>query len=453
MKDITLNKEQQSYFDTIINNVKQHHNDGAFDENILLITGKAGTGKSTLSAKLAKYFTDNPISKHRIQCTALTHQAKEELKKKLISVGIDDDKLFVSTVHSYFNIKAKINYKTGEEEFDVDSYAKKPTKSSILFIDEVSMMDEKLFNLVKSQRHLYETIVLIGDEYQIPSVNKSDYNLFKDPNIQKFKLEEIVRQAQDNPIILLASDIVEKIENEDFKDVSFCIKKTIEYSKKTDKIELVNDTRQLVEKYYEYVKDDIGKPITESKFYTSFFTTFTNKTVNSLNYIAKCIYKNSNKINYLDVGDLLVLQNPAFDPFLPYVIIAQNNEKIMITKLEEDTYEKIPCYIAYFETDTSENFIRIVKPEYTNMYEEHLEKLAQRAKIDGRQWKVFYDFKKKFTDVKQAFACTLHKSQGSTVDRVFVEARDLPWNTDCDLSFRLFYVAITRTSDKAVIMY
>jgi len=453
MTNIVLNDEQQAYFDDIVSNIVQNHADGAFDANYLLITGKAGSGKSTLSAKLAKYFTDKPISKYKVQCTALTHKAKAELQKKLASVGIKPDDMNISTVHSYFNIKAKINYKTGVEEFDVDSYAKKPKKCSLLLIDEVSMMDEALFKLVKSQKHLYETIILIGDEFQVPPVNESNYNLFQDNNIHKFKLNNIVRQAQNNPIILLASEIVEKIENKDYKDVSFCLKKASEYSKTTNKIEIVGNNRQLVEKYYEYVKEDIGKPIMESKFYKSFFTTFTNKTVNSLNYVAKCIYKNSNKINYLDEGDLLVMQSPAFDDFLPDVIIAQNNAEILVKKIIDDTYENIPVYIVYFDAEAGENTLRIVKPESIDLYNAHLEKLAQRARVDGRQWKMFYDFKKKFAEVKQAFAATLHKLQGSTVDRVFIEARDLPWNNDPNLAYRLFYVSITRTSDKAVIMY
>ena len=453
MSDIVLNKEQQSYFDDIVSNVIQNHKDGAFDANYLLITGKAGSGKSTLSAKLAKYFTDNPISKHKVQCTALTHKAKAELQKKITSVGIEPGDMNISTLHSYFNIKAKINYKTGIEEFDVDSRAKPPKKCSVLFIDEVSMMDEKLFKMVKSQRHLYETIILIGDEYQVPPVNESEYNLFQDPNIKKFKLNEIVRQAQDNPIIQLASEIVDKIEHEDFSDTSFCIRRTVEYSKKTDKIEIVNDTKELVQKYYDYVKDDIGKPIQESNFYKSFFTTFTNKTVNSLNHIGKCIYKKTNKINYLDVGDLLIMQGPAFDPYIRDLIIAQNNAEILIDKLEEETYEGIEIYVVYFKSETSESFLRVVKPEETQKYENKLAKLAQQAKINGKLWRNFYDFKKKFAEVKHAFAATIHKCQGSTVDRVFLEARDLPWNTNPNLSFRLYYVGITRTSDKAVVMY
>jgi len=449
-----LNDEQGSYFTKIVENVITNHEAGAFDANYLLITGKAGSGKSTLSASLVKYFQDNPVSDKDIQCTALTHKALLELRKKLESADVNVDELNgVSTVHSYFNIKASINYKTGEEEFQVDSYAKKPKKCSILFIDEVSMMDEALFKLVKSQRYLYETIILIGDEFQVPPVNNSEYNLFQDTGITKFKLNEVVRQAKDNPIIQLASEIVDKIENKDYKNPSFCIKRTIDYSKKTDKINVVTDTRGLVEAYYNFVKDDIGKPIKESKFYNSFFTTFTNKTVNSLNYVAKCIFKQSNNINFLDVGDLLVMQSPAFDPYLPDVIIAQNNAEVLIKELEEDTYEGINIYVVHFDSPTGKNFLRVIKPEEMNKYQEKLDKLTQKAKIDGRQWRNFYDFKKKFAEVKQYFAVTCHKAQGSTVEQVFVDSTDLPWRNDIDLSFRLFYVAITRTSDIATIKY
>lgn len=445
-----LNDEQGSYFQQIVDNVKLNHDEGAFDANYILLTGKAGSGKSFLSANLVKYFQDNPISKYNVQCTALTHKALNELKKKLEEAEVEiDDLNGVSTVHSYFNIKATINYKTGAEEFKVDTYASKPKKCSLLLIDEVSMMDEELFKLVKSQRHLYETIILIGDEFQVPPVNNSEYNLFQDKNILKFKLNEIVRQAKDNPIIMLASEIVEKIENKDYKNPSFCIKRTIDYAGTTDKITVVNDTQQLVQAYFNYVQSDIGLPIQDSKFSDSFFTTFTNKTVDSLNYVGKCIYKQSNDINYVDVGDLLVLQSPAFDPYLDDTIIKQNNAEIIVEKLEELDYEGIGIYNVHFE----DNFIRVIRPESRQLFEEKMEKLSARAKVNGKEWRNFYNFKKKFTEIKQCFACTTHKAQGSTVDSVFVHAKDLPWKNDIDLAFRLFYVAITRTSDTATVMY
>lgn len=121
----------------------------------------------------------------------------------------------------------------------------------------------------------------------------------------------------------------------------------------------------------------------------------------------------------------------------------------MVEDLEEDIYEGIPIYIAH----NSGNFIRIIKPESIHLFEMKLEKMAKEAKVDGRLWKTYYNFKNKFTEVKQCFACTTHKAQGSTVDRVFVDLKDLPWGQDIDLAFRLCYVALTRTSDVVVVMY
>lgn len=445
-----LNDEQGYCFKNIVENIKLNHDEGAFDANYILITGKAGSGKSFLSANIVKYFQDNPISKYNIQATSLTHKALNELKKKLNQSKVKIHNLNgLSTVHSYFNIKATINYKTGVEEFKLSVYAKKPKKCSILLIDEVSMMDEELFKLVKSQRHLYETIILIGDEFQVPPINNSDYNLFQDKNILNFKLNKIVRQAKDNPIIMLASEIVEKIKNKDYKNPSFCIKKTIEYAKLTNKIVVVDNTQNLVQEYFNYVASDIGLPIINSKFSKSFFTTFTNKTVDSLNYVGKCIYRQTNEINYIDVGDLLVLQSPAFDPYLNDVIIKQNNSEIEVEKLDEDEYEGIAIYNVHFE----DNFIRVIKPTSMYLFEKKLEILAARAKINSKEWHNFYNFKKKFTEIKQCFAVTAHKSQGSTVDEVFIDSRDLPWKQNIDLAFRLYYVMITRCSNKCTIMY
>ncbi len=438
-----LNEEQQNYYNQINYIVESNIEEGDFETPHILVTGKAGSGKSYLISALVKYFTDNTNKlKRKSQCTALTHKALNELRKKLKENDVNEDDLNgVSTLHSYFGIKAQINYKTGEEEFKVDRF-KKPKKCGILFIDEVSMMDDVLWKIVKSQRHLYSAIILCGDEFQVPPVNDSDYNIFNDSSIKKFKLNNIVRQAADNPIIKLASEIVQKIETKDFKNKSFCLKRIDDYSKIHTEINYTHDSSEFIRWYYDIVKEDAGKPIFESKFYTSLITTFTNKTVNSFNYIAKSIYRSTNKINFIDEGDVVVLQDPGFDPYIPDSIIFQNNSEILVQRLEEDTYEGIPIYIIH----TDETFLRVAKPEGEELLNSKLSKLANNAKLNGKLWRNYYDFKKKFVSIKQVFACTTHKAQGSTVENVFVDLRDMPWVQDTELAFRLCYVAITRCS-------
>ena len=443
-----LNEEQGIHFNDIIEQIETYTKEGEFGSNTILITGKAGTGKSYLSSKIVKYFQDNPLDRKnkRVQCTALTHQAVKELGKKLISSDVKINGLNgVSTVHSYFRIKPVINFKTGKEEYVVED-DEKIKKCSILLIDEVSMLDGELWNLITSKSYLYGTIILIGDEYQVPPVNNSEFNLFQNPNITKFKLENIVRQAEGNPIIQLASEIVEKIENKDYSNQSFCIRRIIDYSKKHNEIKFVEDSKEFLQEYYDYVKEDIGKPILNSRFYDSFMTTYTNAAVDSFNHIAKCIFKQSNTVNLVDKGDLLILQEPAFDPYIDNCLMMNNGSEFYVEKLEEEIYKGIPIYVAY----NKDNFIRIIKPEGKLKYSNEIKKLANAARIDRKLWIKFYSFKKKFVEVKQCFACTTHKSQGSTVGRVFFDLHNLPWSTDIDLAFRLCYVAITRTSDMLV---
>jgi len=445
MIDTTLNNEQGKIAKQIIDNIHYDISQGGFDNNTYLITGRAGTGKSYLAGSIIDYFQKNNF---KIQCTALTHKALKEIRDKLLAQGINmDDLNGISTVHSYFGIKPVINTKTGEEEFSVNQF-KKPRKCDILFIDEVSMMDLSLYKLVKSQQHLYKTTVLIGDEYQISPVNKHDKTIFDFKSIKKYELNNIVRQAEGNKIIELASEIVQKIKNKDYKDKSFCIKKVKEYSKVSDNIDIVFNSNDFIKKYWEFTNEDAQKPYFKSKFSQALITTFTNKVVDNYNYIAKCIMKQTREINYIDVGDVIVLQSPAFDPYLPDDIILNNNSEVIINSIEEESYEGIPIYEVTVEDNL---MLRIIKPESTDIYLKELQKYRQAALSNGKFWKKFYEFKNKFVEIKQAYACTCHKAQGSTYERVYVDFKDLPWTTDTDLAFRLAYVGLTRASDKVIV--
>ncbi|MEE9429287.1 MAG: AAA family ATPase [Paracoccaceae bacterium] len=70
------------------------------------------------------------------------------------------------------------------------------------FIDESSMLDDKQFNDLKD---IFPTLLLFGDPAQLAPVNQSGNMVFdKLPAPQVLSLERIHRQAQDNPILDLA---------------------------------------------------------------------------------------------------------------------------------------------------------------------------------------------------------------------------------------------------------
>jgi len=444
---LTLNTEQQKIFDDIINQIKMYFEDGSFGSDYFMITGRAGTGKSFLTAELVKYFSSTKESSKKVQVSALTHKALKELKSKLSQSKVNlGDLLGISTLHSYFNIAPKIT-KEGLQVFEVQKFKKAPKKCSILFVDESSMIDEALFDIIQKQSFLYNIVIFVGDEFQLNPVNNTDFNIFKHNSLRTYTLNNIVRQAQDNPIIKLASKIVDKIKAKDYADKSYCIKEIIK-AQDNKHIVVKESEKEFIKDYYNRVHSDNNKPILDSKFYETVILSYTNKNVNMYNNIAKRIYKNSNTVNIIDKGDLLILQEPSFDKFLKGVIQFQNNDEFYVTDLKETQHMNIDIYEAY----QNEDFIRIIKPSGINMYNMMLKSLADSAKKNPRNWKAFYDFKAEFTEIKQAFSCTVHKAQGSTVQEAFVDLRGMPWSQSIDLAFRLTYVALTRASEKATFL-
>jgi len=444
-----LSQEQYKIFDSIIQDIQINHDEGCFGENIIMITGQAGTGKSFLSAALIKYLEDTKISTRPIKCTALTHKAAAELQKKLKEVN---SSLKTGTIHSYLKIKASINYQTGKEEFKVERNAK-IVPSSVLFIDECSMIDADLFKIIREHMELYETVIMIGDEYQTPPVNRGDFNLFTHPSIKTHKLENIVRQAAGNPIIQLSNEIVQKIKTKDF-NVNFCndliLKSACE--------EIVQcSPNEFIVNYINYTKNDVNKPLKGSRFTQALITTFTNDRVNKYNTIAKTIYKNTRNINFIDQGDIVVTQEPAFNQYTKDIELSGNSE-FFVQKLTKETFEDIPCLIL--ENDDHPYFFLRVIDEHDflalQMYNKKLQYYKNNALLaSGKQkfkaWQAFYNFKRSFVTIKQIFACTTHKAQGTTVNRIYVDMNNMPWEYDIDLAYRLTYVACTRSTDKLIV--
>lgn len=74
---------------------------------------------------------------------------------------------------------------------------KKTLSTNLIVVDEASMVDEQIWRDLLS----YKTpIIAVGDHGQLPPIN-SRFNLMEHPNL---KLEQIHRQAENNPIIELS---------------------------------------------------------------------------------------------------------------------------------------------------------------------------------------------------------------------------------------------------------
>lgn len=184
---INLSEDQQKVLDKILLWYKKEKGSKPY----ISLGGYAGTGKTTLIAilrtELAKIDPDLQVG-----FAAYTGKAARVLKTKLRDqdVILPDDS--VSTIHSL--IYSPI---VNEREEIIGWQTKDEIECNLIIIDEASMVDEMIW------RHLlaYQVpIIVVGDHGQLPPI-KGNFNLMQEPEL---RLEEIHRQARQNPIIGLS---------------------------------------------------------------------------------------------------------------------------------------------------------------------------------------------------------------------------------------------------------
>jgi exodeoxyribonuclease-5 len=149
--------------------------------------GFAGTGKTTLARHLAESVDGDVVF------AAYTGKASLMLQRAGC-VG-------ASTIHSgLYKIRRD---KSGRWEFHIDKRSAF-RKAKLIVIDECSMVDEKIALDLLS---FGVPILVLGDPAQLPPVGSAGY--FTNVRKPDVMLTEIHRQAKDNPIIRVATDIRE----------------------------------------------------------------------------------------------------------------------------------------------------------------------------------------------------------------------------------------------------
>jgi exodeoxyribonuclease V len=176
--NITLNEKQQQAHDMIMDFVQSHG-------ELLTIGGYAGTGKTTLIGKTLETMRhDRAVS---IAFVCFTGKAAMVLKSKVAQFMGPED--YCGTIHGLiYNLVGRS--RTGRPMWERRDHL----EQDIIILDEASMVDEVIFRDLQSY---HVPIVAIGDHGQLPPVN-GNFNLMERPD---FKLEQIMRQAEDNPII------------------------------------------------------------------------------------------------------------------------------------------------------------------------------------------------------------------------------------------------------------
>jgi superfamily I DNA/RNA helicase len=103
-----------------------------------------------------------------------------------------------------------------------------------------------------------------------------------------------------------------------------------------------------------------------------------------------------------------------------------------------------PIWILDVETEEGE--YKILRVLHESGQEEFKAKLNFLAK--EKRWMEFWDMQQCFHDVDYAYSLTIHKSQGSTFQDVFVDVPSMLVNRNVVERNQLCYVAFTRAAKR-----
>ena len=446
---ITLNSEQIKGIQKIKNWLFNDRKNKYFT-----LSGYAGTGKTTCIKKIFETY------KRGVVVSAPTHKAKKVISNITQKRG--------QTLHSLLGLRPDTNlddFNPNDPQFNPIAIPK-ITDYNLVIIDEASMINADLFDLIKTMTEGSGTkILFMGDPAQIPPVGEKKSVVFFDDTIKKHHLIKIERQNLKNPLTKIYTEIRNSLEELDW---SFPRKTNLNENNEgivftTDKIEFRKRTLEMF-KSQEFKEDlDFCRLIA-----------WKNETIKRSNKIIRNnLFKNPQ--NIVIGGDVLMGYRTVMSPNMRQTIIENSADYrvINVSSLTKNQYGlngfivTIEEEITKNRSDIKELFIIDANDHKTlHDYAELHDIYKEEAKENKKKWQEYYSFRRSsilmktidryrnglyrptwdiiVKDLDYGFAITAHKSQGSTYSHAFIIETDINDNWVLKERNQIKYVALTR---------
>lgn len=420
-------------------------------ERVFVLSGKAGTGKTTVIGVAFKdmILEDMGVIEHNksdykktynLIGVAMAHKAKNNLREK-------GNIPYVNTFASTYGHKEVHDQRTGARRFVPDQKkikfadCRKPFR--VFIVDEVSMFNKKMMDLVMKQTSMFAKIVFLGDRGQLPPIlEDSDFDRGQDspvwdmelPEYCRHDLTERVRQTDSNPIVEMSDVIYDEI----FKE-RIDLMGVLNYIK-TDRL-LDNG-----QGFMNIEENDVYQMFRSSSedYLDTKIIAYTNRTVNSFNRFMRNYVHNTPKEQF--INDEIIYMNSTFyskdtngDDFAFY-----NSSEYLIKDTNYGEIDSIE--VMYAELEDSKWMPIVLGGKGHQNYESYRERLLEYS--NAKQWKEYWNFRDKFGDFSYGYTLTAYKAQGSTYKNVYISLADILGLTMLSDKRKLqtLYTAITRAS-------
>ncbi|MBR3145228.1 MAG: ATP-dependent RecD-like DNA helicase [Clostridia bacterium] len=370
----------------------------AFVNNIMILTGGPGTGKTTTLNAIIEIFTRKNAD---VVLTAPTGRAAKRMTEL---TGYD-----AKTIHRLLGVEP------GDDNTRKFSHNEaNPIKADVLIVDEVSMLDSLLFESLLKALPLNCRLILVGDTNQLPSIGAGNVlgDIIDSGHFNVMHLDTVFRQAKQSSIITTAHAIINGQEC-DFSNKSsdyFFLQKA--YSNDTIDTVLSLCAERLPKTYNVDPIKNIQIICPSKKQDTG--------THNLNNLLQACLNPQLNK-------DQLAYKDVYY----------REGDKVMQTKNNYD--------IEWVKDDGERGY---------GVYNGDVGYIVSITKGVGKMTVRYDDKTVEYTremldEIDLAYAVTVHKSQGSEFEIVIIPLFNVP----SKLRFRnLLYTAVTRAKKMLIIV-
>lgn len=207
------------------------------DNNITIISGKAGCGKSSILRAVLEVYKNSNIA-----MAALSAKAAKRIRE---ASGFEN----ACTIHRLLGFNPR------SEDHNFWLYNEmNPLPYDLLIIDEVSMVNSELIYACVNACSRNTKIILVGDQAQLPSIGVGRVlgDLLENPNYNNYTLNKIYRQSDDSYIALHANVIRDGIMPFDLNSSELHFGTDTHYIFKRDNQLIVQNIIDLYLKYLQY---------------------------------------------------------------------------------------------------------------------------------------------------------------------------------------------------------
>ena len=368
----------------------------ALENNIVVITGGPGTGKTTIIKTIVKLYSliyekENDSLYKDLALLAPTGRASKRM--------MESSNLPASTIHRFLKWDKESNsFMINEDNKD---------NSKLIIVDEASMIDTLLMASLLNGLTKNIRLILVGDKNQLPSVGPGNVlkDIIESDIVKTVYLDLLYRQSEESYIPVLAEEIKNNALSDNF------LNKKDDYLFLECKKEVIVNSIETIAKQLKDKGYDSKRCIFLAPMYAGI------NGIDNLNKILQNIFnpKDINK-KEIKVGD----------------VIYREQDKILqlVNNPDENVFNGDVGYIEY-----------ILKEEESTSKKNEI-----YINFDGNIVKYM---PKDMNKIKHGFIISIHKSQGSEFELVVMPICMSYYRM---LYRKLIYTAVTRAKQKLIII-